>query len=512
LNHLLPILLGLTAALAWQAPAHAHAFGQRYDLPLPLSLFVWTGGAVVFVSFVIVALFLKHDRAPGDYPRANLLANPIGRFLAHPATLNLIRLVFFILFLVTVLAGYIGDQSPYKNISVVMVWVIAWVGLAFACSLLGDLYALINPWNTGFAWAEALFRRGDRSRRLSINLPYPQSLGAWPAFILFFVFAWMEITWPGASLPEFLAISLSAYSVITWAGMFLFGREVWLEHGEAFAIIYRLFARFAITEVRVTKGAGAGYDGPVDINDPELGCINGYGAFFDAAPTARQWNLRPPGVGLRIGNVPSVTIMFFVLLLLSTVTYDGYTETESYQRIGLFLFEQISSLGQTAIHIVETIGITTFPVLFITVYLVFALLIGLFAGSHDTLGAVAQIFILSVVPIAIAYHLAHYLSLFVFEGQMVISRLSDPFGFGWDIFGTAGYKQDLTIMNAKFVWYFSITSIVIGHIAAVYLAHAEALRLFKDRRTALISQIPMLVLMVGYTMLSLWIIAQPIVG
>jgi hypothetical protein len=159
-------------------------------------------------------------------------------------------------------------------------------------------------------------------------------------------------------------------------------------------------------------------------------------------------------------------------LLLSTVTYDGYTETESFQKIGLFLFEQISSLGQAAIRILETIGIATFPVLFITVYLIFALLIGLFARSRDTLGAVAQMFILSVVPIAIAYHLAHYLSLFVFEGQVVISRLSDPFGFGWDLFGTAAYKQDLTIMNAKFVWYFSITSIIIGHIAAVYLAHA----------------------------------------
>ena len=100
----------------------------------------------------------------------------------------------------------------------------------------------------------------------------------------------------------------------------------------------------------------------------------------------------------------------------------------------------------------------------------------------------------------------------MFEGQLLIGRLSDPFGFGWDLFGTADYKVDLTLMSAKFVWFFSIIAIVVGHVAAVYLSHAEAIRLYGSPAQALKSQIPMMILMVAYTMLSLWIIAQPIVS
>ena len=84
-------------------------------------------------------------------------------------------------------------------------------------------------------------------------------------------------------------------------------------------------------------------------------------------------------------------------------------------------------------------------------------------------------------------------------------------GHGWNLFGTALYMVDIGIVNARFVWITSVVAIVTGHIIAVYLAHVMALRTFKNSRAALSSQIPMLFLMVGYTMLSLWILAQPVV-
>ena len=114
------------------------------------------------------------------------------------------------------------------------------------------------------------------------------------------------------------------------------------------------------------------------------------------------------------------------------------------------------------------------------------------------------------MPIALAYHLAHYLLFFAIGGQLIIPLASDPFGFGWDLFGTAGYKVDISVISATLVRFFSLAAIVVGHMVAVYLAHAEAMRIYDDRGKALRSQLPMLALMVGYTMLSLWIIAQPI--
>jgi hypothetical protein len=133
------------------------------------------------------------------------------------------------------------------------------------------------------------------------------------------------------------------------------------------------------------------------------------------------------------------------------------------------------------------------------------------AGGRASMGTVARTFVFSLVPIAIAYHLAHYFTYLLIQGQRVIPLLSDPFAFGWDLFGTAAWVPDIGIVGARFAWYTAVIAIVCGHIAAVYVAHVIALRTFQDRHRALRSQYPMLALMVGYTMVSLWIIAQPIV-
>ncbi len=123
----------------------------------------------------------------------------------------------------------------------------------------------------------------------------------------------------------------------------------------------------------------------------------------------------------------------------------------------------------------------------------------------------AGLFVPTLVPIAIAYHLAHYLSYLAIAGRYAIPLASDPHGFGWNLFGTKLYFIDVGIVNARFVWYASVSAIVVGHIVAVYLAHRMALRIFATNRMAIVSQLPMVALMVGYTMISLWIIAQPIV-
>jgi len=146
------------------------------------------------------------------------------------------------------------------------------------------------------------------------------------------------------------------------------------------------------------------------------------------------------------------------------------------------------------------------------VYLFSAWLIAWCGGGGVGAVEIAGSFVLTLVPIAIAYHLSHYLSYLLIAGQNIIPMASDPFGAGWDLFGTAGYTIDLGIVNAKMVWYVSISAIVTGHVAAVYLAHVMALRVFVQRSQALWSQAPMLVLMVGYTMLSLWILSQPIIS
>ena len=118
----------------------------------------------------------------------------------------------------------------------------------------------------------------------------------------------------------------------------------------------------------------------------------------------------------------------------------------------------------------------------------------------------------TLIPLAFVYHLAHYYTLFIVQGQDIIRLISDPFGRGWNLFGTATFKPNIALLGAKFIWHSQVALIVFGHMVAVYLAHILAIHIFKSSKKAFISQIPMLFLMVFYTMMGLWILAQPLSG
>jgi hypothetical protein len=210
----------------------------------------------------------------------------------------------------------------------------------------------------------------------------------------------------------------------------------------------------------------------------------------------------------------------FVLLMLSTVTFDGFKETplwaEILERIALAppfhsLLLQLHETGFDLIVALDSVMLVVFPLLFLLIYLGFCWLAKAASGSARPVTEIAELFIFSLVPIAIAYHLAHYLSYLLVAGQRIIPLASDPFGAGWDLFGTAGYDIDIGIIGARFVWYTAVVAIVVGHVFAVGVAHSVALRAFETRSAALASQYPFLVLMVAYTMVSLWILSQPIV-
>jgi hypothetical protein len=273
------------------------------------------------------------------------------------------------------------------------------------------------------------------------------------------------------------------YALFTWAAMLLFGRDTWLEQGEAFSVAFGVLARFAPLHAE-----------------------------------AGRLELRPPGAGLLVREPVSVSYLAFVLLMLSTVTFDGFIATPLMQRIDTeiqrspllagWLFE-LSEWGLSETQVVYTAALAVFPLIFVAAYWASSWAMVRFARSPVPARQAACAFVLTLVPIAVAYHLSHYFSLLLTAGQFIIPLASDPLGYGWNLFGTAGYKVDLTIVSPYVFWYGAVTLIVIGHVIAVVLAHVVALRMFPAR--AIQSQVPMLALMVAYTTLSLWILAQPVV-
>ena len=465
-------------------PAHAHGFGARYDLPIPLALYLVGAGLTVAVSFAMLAVFMRGTPQRDEHGRSSPTGSRGARFLLAPGLLLVCRTLSVALYLLVIAAGLFGVQSPLKNIAPVMVWAIWWVGMAYVSALLGDWWALVNPLDTLFAWAEALCARIKPGARLAIGLRYPHALGAWPAVVLFQAFVWMELVWERSDSPAYLAAAMLAYSALTWLGMLLFGRAQWLRSGEVFALVFGLLARFAPTKVRESSSGG------------------------------RALHLRPYGVGLLSHEPVSASKVVLVLAMLAAVCLDGFMETPLWASVleccapGA---QVIASDSDSARMWLQTLGVLGAPLLFVAVYLVVCRLIACSSQARVPVARVAGVFVLTLVPIAIAYHLAHYLSFLATAAQYLIPLASDPFGFGWDLFGTKNHFVRIGLVDARAVWYLSIAAIVIGHVIAVYLSHCVALRAYDDRRVALRSQGPMLALMVGYTMISLWIIAQPIV-
>lgn len=365
-------------------PVHAHAFGPRYDLPLPLNLYLAGAGCAVALSFVIMALVFRTRPTLTDQLRIDLLHFGPMRVLLHPAVIGVVQAVSVVLFLVILTAGFFGNQDTIKNIGPTFVWIVWWVGLAYMAALAGNAWPAINPWSIVFAGFERLVRLFGARYRFGLGLAYPSWLGVWPAAALFGLFAWFELIPETAKVPSTLATAILIYSGVTWFGMAAFGRNVWLAHGEAFALAFGVLRRFApIGRPR--------WDSP------------------DGGPS--HWDLRPYASALVVATPCRLSMTVFVLLLLSTVAFDGFKETPLWgdllQWFALApsfhpLLRKLHDLGFDFHVVLETVMLALFPLLFLMVYLGFSWLTKWASASGRPVTEIAGLFVFSLVPIAIA--------------------------------------------------------------------------------------------------------------
>jgi hypothetical protein len=452
------------------------------------------------LSFLIVAIAVRANTSVEEPAQPNLVRWHIDNAVTRPNIRVIAQVIAVAALILIVVAGIVGDQTPTRNLAPTAIWIAWWVGFSYLSALVGNVWSLVNPWVAIFDWCERILSKPRAPRRAKIN--WPQSVGVWPAIALFIVFAWLELVWEGRSIPSQLAWLVVGFSVLTWTGMFIFGHRTWLTHADPFALAFGVLSKFGPIDIRTEHGT-CGTSAADNASDRD--------GHHEGADARWSWKLRPPGAGLLDTENMTPSLSVFVVVMLSTVTFDGFMATSVWQRVESALYVALPVFGDSRVAIIDTVGLVVFCVGFMAVYRLFATLIAHASGNRMTSDAASGAFVLTLVPIAIAYLFAHYLGYFLIQGQLLIRLVSDPFGFGWNILGTAHFRPDIGIVGARFVWYTSLIAIVLGHVAAVSQAHIVALRRFNDPPLAIRSQIPMLVLMIAYTMLSLWIIAQPIV-
>ena len=292
---------------------------------------------------------------------------------------------------------------------------------------------------------------------------YPERLGRWPAAFLLFCFAAMELTYTDPSDPRMLALAVAIYSWVTWVGMAAFGRDVWLRSGEAFAVYFGLISRLSILTV---------HEGRLALRSP-------------LHNVARDREL--PGT------------IAFVAVMLGSVAFDGFSRTSFWQNR---LFRIDTDLGAIAFGLLGlAIGVAIVAAAYIA-----AVEVARRIGREQA--RLEQAFIGSLIPIAIAYVVAHYATYLLVQGQLAIPLASDPFGYGWDLFGTLDYRVNVQPLSADQIWYLQAGALILGHVLGLVIAHDKALALFGSTKVALRTQYAMLALMVLYTVGGLWLLSR----
>ena len=449
----------------------AHGIGGVRDLPVPTWLFYWGGGVVLVVSFLALGVLWRRpqlERAARGRELPQGLQRAVGsaplRVVFGALSAGLLALVFA--------AALVGEPSSATNLAPTFVYVVFWLGVVVIQVLLGNVWPALNPW---LAWASgvAWVWRRVLGRGWTPPLEYPERLGVYPAALGLLAFTALELAYPDPANPRVLALAIALYSYATWFGMAAYGRERWVNRGEAFTVYFELLSRIA--------PFGRRDDGRLVVRLPFAGL---------AGPDAR------PGV------------LALVAVMLGSVGFDGLSRTTMWQDLraeveGPFVLDRpgVADLLGTVLGLAGLVGCIA---LVCGAYLLAVRSARRVAGEGRSL--VAD-FLPSLVPIALVYAVAHYFTLLLVQGQFALPLASDPFGYGWDVLGLAGYEPDLAPLSPNTVWYVQVGALVAGHAAGLAIAHDRAVSILPVR-AALRSQYAMLALMVLYTVGGMWLLSR----
>jgi hypothetical protein len=310
--------------------------------------------------------------------------------------------------------------------------------------LVGDLWRVMSPF-------PPLAAAVERLRGRPAGVPY--LLGHWPAVGLLFGFLWLELVYPDRADPRQLAMAIIVYTGVVLAGAAKWGAP-FLRKGEAFAAFFGLLAAMS----------------PLYADDDG------------------RLRLRPPLSGLSTMEVLPGTVAL-ILVALGSTTFDGLSRTQLW-------VDAVGDLGKWPLTVVTTLGLVATIVVVGAAYVV-AMKVAADRTGRE-LHELTRLFAHTLVPIVVAYAVAHYFSYLFFEGQAVLALISDPFGQGWDLFGSAGRAIDYGVVSSRAVSWVQVGAIVAGHVAGVVLAHDRALAVF-PAKDATRSQYPLLAAMVLFT-------------
>jgi len=512
------------AATATSMPG-CHAGGLS---GLPAPLYYGSVAAILVVSFVLLE-WRTGERGAGRAaaPRVDLLRLPgLRAVVRHPLTRTVVQLACASLFLVIIAAGLFGSQLPTKNIAPLLTWTVWWCGLVGIVLLAGKAWCYVCPWDAIAGWAEGIRPTGPRRTSRSLGIPWPRTLRSiWPATMLFVLLTWAELGFAITMSPRATAWLGIGMLSLAFGSAFVFDRKSFCRYGCLVGRISGLYALFAPVEVRANDrdvcrscetrscyhGSDAGepcptfqYLGAMTQNTYCISCM-------ECVKTCEADNvgirLRPWGADLLTNLRPRADEAYLALVLLALTGFHGLTMTATWGGLVAHLEERLG-VGESLAFTMGMMAVMLGPI---------ALYAALVATSRWCARASTtpyrQHFVryaYALLPIALFYHLAHNSEHLLMEGPRLVALASDPFGWEWNLFGTAKWEMAPAV-GMQMLWGIQVLLVVVGHVYSLWAARGAASALFSDHGASVRSQIPMLAAMVAFSVLSLWLLRQPMV-
>lgn len=441
--------------------ALAHASEQGFVLLLPTDVYITAGVASVALTVVLLALMPARwaRRVFRPLPLARRITLPLHHITSTLAAIVLAGLIWL---------GLTGPRDPLANLLPLTIWTIWWVGLVVLQGLIGNHWRWTNPWTGPIAILARL-------TGLRAIWRYPHRFGFIPGIVIFLAFAVFLLADPAPADPARLALFVGGYWYVTMLGVVLFGPR-WLVRAEALTILMRSYARVSLLGRRGRRIA-LGLPGWKVMARPHI----------------------PHGLAI------------FILILLGTGSFDGLNET--FWWFGLLGINPLEFPGRSAVVTQNILGLIAANTALIAVYGT-CIWTGL-RIARATIGFIPafRLFAPSILPIALGYHLAHYLTSLMVDGQYALKAASDPLARGDDLLGLGQFYVTTGFFNTqatvRAIWLTQASAVVIGHVIAILLAHALALHAFGTTRRATLSQAPLAAFMVLYTFFGLWLLASP---
>lgn len=500
-----------------------------------------------FVGIIVIllasfTLFERRGGKPRVYWKLELTRwSPLARAMKSRWFQPAIQLPVVIGFVAVIVIGLIGSQEPGRNLAPVLTWNIWWIGLIFMVLLFGNLWCQMCPWTAIPDW---FMRRGLTPVRkiASLNRKYPRfKLWMWPAIVLFAFVTWLEIIFDAANRPWLTSVFGIVMVALSWLLLVVYERKAMCRYVCFVGRVSGQYAMMGMLELRrrdpevckacKTKdcyhGNERGYPCPTwefmgAMNENEY-CTLCTECVKTCPHDNIGLNLRSSGADVLNPHSSRIDEAYMALLIFIVSAFHGaamiplWMEWESLLR-GALIDAQTALLGADLLGFGGSQGgMMTFTLMMLAcivvpgvLYWLLCAAMRLASGRPDI--SVRKLFIkfsYTLLPIALFYHLAHNAVHVFWEWSKVRRLISDPLGWGHDIFGTA--RAPLTALwSPESIWYLQVALVVIGHIYGIYVAHREAVRVYGgDRKAALRVHLVMMLGMIAMSLLSLWLLAQP---